>query len=197
MNEAKFENDIEKLLNPLNVKNNLIKSSLYLSAFELLKFSVENRLRDFLCSREEMNEDFEFKTSQEYRDVIENRKISELGGNKNIYYSSCLWLKEMNAITHEEVLELQEIRKHRNKIAHQLPLLIVDSSHNIDSKLFDSMKKLLKKIEQWWIVEFEMEVNPQFYNIDPKDINYDEIQSGNMILLDLIIESVGASEDKL
>ncbi|MES2516879.1 MAG: hypothetical protein V4585_02155 [Bacteroidota bacterium] len=194
MNDDKLKNDIEKLLNPLNIKNNLIKSSLYLSAFELLKLAIENRLRDFLCGQEEMNEDFEFKTSQKYRDVIENRKISELGGNKNIYYSSCLWLKEMDVITHEEVLELQEIRKHRNKIAHQLPLLIIDSAHNVDLKLFDSIKKLLKKIEQWWIVEFEMAINTKLDDIDSKDINFDEIRSGNMILLDLIIDSVSEAE---
>lgn len=107
MNGDKFNNDIEKLFNPINVKNNLINSSLYLSAFELLKFAIENRLRDFLCGNEEMNEDFEFNTSQKYRDTIENRKIPELGGSKNIYYSSCLWLKEMNIISNEEVLELQ------------------------------------------------------------------------------------------
>ena len=37
MNDEKYIKDIEKLLNPNIIKSNLIKSSLYLTAFELLK----------------------------------------------------------------------------------------------------------------------------------------------------------------
>lgn len=39
-----------------------------------------------------------------------------------------------------------------------------------------------------------MAINSDFDFIDPKDINYDEIKSGNMILLDLIIESASELE---
>ncbi len=190
MNDEKYIKDIEKLLNPNIIKSNLIKSSLYLTAFELLKYSVEKRLKNFLCPRQSMDENYEYQNSQEYKEQVLNRRIPALKNKKNTYYSSCLWLKENGVITEEEVEELHKVKLHRNKIAHELPKLLVDSDHEINIELFESINKLLTKIEQWWIVEFEMPVNPEFDNFDYVNVDMNEIKSGNIILLNHLIEVV-------
>jgi hypothetical protein len=188
--DAKFKKDIEKLLNPGIIKKNLIRSSLYLTAFELLKYAVEQRIKSFLCIGQEMDENFEYLNCQNYKDKIVNRIIPQLNNNKNVYYSSCLWLKEADAITEYEVEELQKIRLHRNKIGHEMPKLMIDSDHEINLDLFESIKRLLTKIEQWWIVEFEMPTNPDYDNFDYDSLDMNEVNSGNMILLNHLIDIV-------
>lgn len=190
MKEDKLKNDLDKLLNPKRIQKNLIKSSLYLTAFELLKFAVEKRLKNFLCMNQPMDENYEYQSSQEYKDCIVNRQIPELNNNKNIYYSSSLWLMENDVITLEEVEELQKIRLHRNIISHELPKLMVDSDHEINLELFESIKKLLAKIERWWIIEFEMAIDQEYDNFDYDTLDVNEIKSGNMILLEHLIEMI-------
>ena len=137
-----------------------------------------------------MDENYEYQNSQEYKEQVLNRRIPALKNKKNTYYSSCLWLKENGVITEEEVEELHKVKLHRNKIAHELPKLLVDSDHEINIELFESINKLLTKIEQWWIVEFEMPVNPEFDNFDYVNVDMNEIKSGNIILLNHLIEVV-------
>ena len=60
---------------------------------------------------------------------------------------------------------------------------MIDSDHEINFELFESIRKLLMKIEQWWIVEFEMPVNPDYDNFDYDSLDMNEVNSGNMILL--------------
>ncbi len=182
--------NFEKLFNPEIIKRNLIRSSLYLTAFELLKYAIEQRIKDFLCIGQEMDENFEYLNCQDYRDQILNRKIPQLNNNKNVYYSSCLWLKEANAITEDEVEELQKIRLHRNKIGHEIPRLIIDSDHEINLFLFESIKRLLTKIEQWWIVESEMKLNPEYDNFDYDSLDMNEGESGQMVVLNYLIDVV-------
>jgi len=182
--EEKFEKDLEKMFNPEVIQQNLLNSSLYLTAFELLKGVVEQRLKDFMSMREPFDENYELRESAEYKRLIRNKKHPELGNNKNIYYSSCLWLKENEVITKEDFDKLQEIRLHRNKIAHQLPRLILDSEHEIDLELYNLINELITKIERWWIAEVEIPSNPDFDNVDV-DIN--KIKGGNMLILEHII----------
>jgi hypothetical protein len=190
MTKEEILKEYEKFLNPDIVKKNLIRSSLYLTAFELLKYSVEKRLKNFLCMREEIDENFERKNSQKYRDEVLNRRIPELNNNKNTYFSSCLWLHENGVISEDEVQELQRIRLHRNIIGHELPKLMIDPGHEINLELFKSIRKLLTKIEQWWIVEFEMPVNPDYDNFDYDNLDLNDVKSGNMIMLNHLIELV-------
>jgi len=188
--DEKFKKDFEKLFNPEILKKNLIRSSLYLTAFELLKYAIEQRIKGFLCIGQEMDENFEYFNCQDYKDKIVNRRIPQLNNNKNVYYSSCLWLKEANVITEDEVEELQKIRLHRNKIGHEIPKLMIDCDHEINLDLFESIKRLFTKIEQWWIVEFEMPANPEYDNFDYDSLDMNEVKSGNMILLNYLIDVV-------
>ena len=137
-----------------------------------------------------MDEKYEYLDCQDYKDKIVNRRIPELNNNKNIYYSSCLWLKENGVITENDVVELQKIRLHRNKIAHELPKLLIDSEHEVNLDLFEAIKKLLTKIEQWWIIEFEMLINQDFDDFNYNTLDLNKVESGLMVLLDYMIDVV-------
>lgn len=188
MQNDKHQKDLEKILNPENVKRNLIKSGMFLTAFEMINYSIIERSKIWLCMTAGLNEKLEPNISQEYKDAILNRKISELGNKKNTFYSSCLWIYENGGISLNEVEQLQDIRRHRNKIAHELPTLMVDSDHEINIHLFNEIRRLLEKIDRWWLLEFEIPTNPDFDNFAEKDLQ--EFHSGYMIMMEHLIEIV-------
>jgi hypothetical protein len=51
---------------------------------------------------------------------------------------------------------------------------------------------LLSKIEKWWIIEFEIPSNPDF---DGKEINSDEVSSGNVILMNYFMHVASEEVD--
>jgi hypothetical protein len=113
--------DNNKLLNPDAVKSNLILSSLYLTAYELLKDAIIENIRGFFP--------FEYKDGKAVLD--EQYKDQVVRVHKDLMNASCLWLQRNGVITEGEVEEIKNIRKHRNQIAHELPKLLGDADLNL------------------------------------------------------------------
>ncbi|MCX5704187.1 MAG: hypothetical protein NT066_06845 [Candidatus Omnitrophica bacterium] len=169
--------DWQKILNPDIVKSNLTLASLYLSAYELLRDLILGRIKNFFSEPSKTSTGWDIIPSKEYKDEVLCRA-------KNVIHASCLWLKKMNAINEDDIKAIQEIRRHRNEIAHELPKLLVDNNFSIDVNQFLKIRELLTKIERWWIIEFEMAINEDFDNID---VEPEKVLSGPMILLDHLI----------
>jgi hypothetical protein len=93
-------------------------------------------------------------------------------------------LKENGVITKDDIDYLEQIRKHRNLIAHEPLRLLIDENVNINISLLKKSQQLLNKIEKWWIIEFEIPVNPDF---DKMKIDENEVQSGTTIFLDYLM----------
>ena len=138
-------------------------ASLFVTCFEMLKTSIQDRLKGLLCINPTLNEqgELEFDESEDYKTQVSKREIldnngKKLSGSYQLFYSSCLWLKENNAITQDDFDEIEKIRKHRNLIAHQPLKLLVDDNFNVNVALMRKSKELLTKIEKWWIIEFDI-----------------------------------------
>ena len=71
---------------------------------------------------------------------------------------------------------------------------MIDSDHEINLDLFESIRKFLTKIEQWWIVEFDMRVDSNYHDLD--NLNMKDIKSGSMVLLDHLIDMVNEDMKK-
>jgi len=168
----------------------MLVASLFVTSFEMLKTTVQGKIRDFLCINAALNDqgEFEYEISDQYRYEILGRKIPHIDKRKtrdyHLFYSSCLWLKENSVITKEDINYLEQIRKHRNLIAHEPLRLLIDENANININLLKKSQQLLNKIERWWILEFEIQVNPDF---DGKKINEGDVQSGMTIFLDYLM----------
>ncbi len=173
MTSQDSQKNMEKLLTPHVLKSNLVMASLYLSAFEILKTSIVERIKKFFT---DYNGN-QLHVSSDYRNVTRIHK-DEL-------QASCLWLEQNGAITSDEVLMMDSIRQHRNKIAHELPHFLIDVNREIDIQNFENIRCLLRKIEVWWIREVEIPSNSDFDGLEVADEN---IQPGPVLLLDVLVE---------
>lgn len=164
--------DWHKFLNTDEIKNNLVRASLYLFSYELLKNTIVDKIKDFYITGFDENG---FIYSKDYNEKVANRKID---GKQNIFLSSLYWLEENGAITKDDILQISAIREMRNTVAHQLDKILADSDFNLDSDKEKKMFDYIEKIERWWIREVEIPTNPNF---DGKEIPDEEILPGKVI----------------
>jgi hypothetical protein len=182
---------MEKITNQTLIKRNLLVASLFVTSFEMLKTSVQDRIQGFLCFNSSFNSEgeLEYEISDDYKNQVLERFIPNIDRRKyrdyHLFYSSCLWLKDNNFINQSEINELEKIRKHRNLISHNPLKLLVDDNININVSLLKKSQELLTKIEKRWIIEFEIPVNPDF---DGHEIDESQVQSGTSIFLDYLME---------
>jgi hypothetical protein len=164
----------EKLLTPETLRGNLLRASLFISAFELLKTAIIERIQSFFT--------FDYIDGQPQLDA-RYQEVTQL--HSRLLQASCLWLAQNGAITADDMEMLNAIRTHRNELAHELPHFLSDANRNIDMRRFENIRYLLRKIETWWIKEIEIPTNPDF---DGVEVPEEDIQPGSVIMLDFIIK---------
>ena len=74
---------------------------------------------------------------------------------------------------------------------------ISDAGSSIDANLIAKLFTILRKIDTWWITEIEMPSNPNFDDQSSDSIRSDQIQSGNMILMQLILSLFFGDESSI
>jgi hypothetical protein len=139
--EDRTHRNWDKFSNPESLKSNLITASLYLAAYEILRASVIDSIRDFFAC--EFNENGE-AVHNKYQDKV-------LSLDKSPLRASLLWLKGMSAINESDVELIDNIRKHRNELAHDLPKFITNVNNKINVDLLGSIYELTAKVDRWWI----------------------------------------------
>jgi hypothetical protein len=164
-----------KLTTPEVLSSNLIRASLFLVAWELLKNSLIKRLRDFFASEFRQGE---WLVSEAYRTKV-------LSLDKDALTASCLWFKDMGALTDEDMSKVRKARTYRNAIAHDLPNFLGSFDREIEDEQLLGVQELLVKVDRWWLREFEIPTDPEFAG---QDIPDEEISSGNMLMLSLILD---------
>ena len=165
----------DKFLNAETMRNNLTLASLFLTAFELLRGTIIDRIKSFFAQD---YKDGKPVPSPEYQKVL-SRHRSPL-------QASCLWLLKNDVITEGDIATVHSIRQHRNEIAHRLPNFLASAEHEIDLTLFLEIRRLLLKIERWWILEVDIPTNPDH---DGEKISETDVTPGVIIALDLVIQS--------
>ncbi|WP_324680949.1 hypothetical protein [Hymenobacter sp. GOD-10R] len=149
---------MKKITDPATIKRNLMIASLFVTAFEMLKSSVEDKIKGLLCEITGFDDEkgtVKTKVTPTYRAAILDRDIPEITNKKSdfqVFYASCLWFQDSGAITEEEVKDLQAIRKHRNLITHNPVRLLVDDAVDVNLELLRKAHHMLNKIDKWWIL---------------------------------------------
>ncbi len=170
--------NIDEVLNPENVQENLLRASLYLTVYELLKSAIIENIRQF----------FTF----DYRDgkpVPDQQYIDEvIRAHKDVLFASCLWLQSNGVIESVDIDNIRKIRSHRNQIAHELPEILFEPTLRVDEEHFWIIRALLTKIELWWMKNFDIPANSDF---DDLVIGDEEIHPGRVVTLDYIIITAG------
>lgn len=179
-NQAKWE----RFLDPEVLRSNLILASIYIAAFEILKDSIIERIRDFYTFDYDENGGI---TMPEYKETV-------LSKDKSLTYASLKWLKENGAIDDGDIEKFNKIKEYRNLLAHEITRMLMEGLPPDLVDRFKDMVALLDKIEKWWIINVEVPSNPDF---DGKhdEINEDEIISGPISSLQMMIQVAFGSDE--
>ena len=170
-----------KFLNPEVLRSNLITASIFLSAFEILRASIIDRIRDFYSHE---FRDGKWIPSEEYTSKC-------LTLDKSRLLASLLWLKEMSVIVDTDIARVDAIREHRNDLAHDLPKFLATADAEINVQLLVSIYELVTKIDRWWVREVEMAVDSDF---DGREVADEEIMSANMVFIQMMLR-IATGED--
>lgn len=172
-----------RFLKPENLKANLIILSLFITSYEILKDSIISRIRNFYTNG--FNEKG-WIVDKEYQIEVKNL-------NKSLLYASLEWLKNMKVIDDNDIEEFNEIKKCRNELAHEIVNFITKGSNINPLPLFPKMINLLDKIEKWWILNVEIELNS---NLNDKEIDEKGIIPGPIIMLRVLMDIALGNEEE-
>jgi hypothetical protein len=183
----KFYKDWLKFLDAEEVKFNLICSSLYLTAYELLIDSFVKKTKEFFITGFTKEE---WTISEHYKTQV--KALCP----KDIVIASAMWLRNLEVITEEDVDKIKAFKMHRNSLAHDLPKIITDSDFNMNLAYFKEIRYLYKKIHLWWFKEVEFSLNPSLDNVNPESLDYDQVLSFIMMPMDYMINIVDDEIEK-
>jgi hypothetical protein len=158
-------------LHPLTTSANLIRASIVITCYELLKDAIVDNLRSFLAN--EWNERGEPKESVTYR-----REVLAL--HRNPLAASVRWHVDAAALSSAEAVAFEQLRAERHRLAHELGRYVVDPNSQVDMSLLTEAVGIARSLSRFW-GGIEVDCDPQF---DGQDIDYDEIRSGTALLIE-------------
>lgn len=130
--------------------------------------------------------DGKITVSSDYSSEVLNR-------NRSPVHASLDWLKANGAIGDEDITLFGRLTQHRNQISHALHLNLLDAKLMGEMPtIFEDLRRLLRKIEIWWIINFDMGIADDV----PYDIKEDDIMPGPVMTLDLMIEVALGPEEQ-
>src|SRR5690348_3094171 len=165
----------EKFLHPETLRTNLIAISLFITAYETFKARVIEKPATFFCDG-----------FDEHGPILgESYRSEVLSKNKSKLYASLLWIKEQGGVDQSDIDVFDSIRRHRNELAHEPLAFLASHGRDLDTSTFQLLVALLAKIEKWWVVYFELAINPEML---PDGANPDEIIPGPIWSLQLLLD---------
>ena len=182
-----YKQKLEKFLNPEILNQNLIIASLYIAVFDNFKYRIISSVRDFYISG--------YKDGQYLYDGYEDEVLNKIKTKNNrTIKASILWLKESGAITNADETKFEELTNMRNNLAHEMSQMLFEGFPDNIYELYADMIKLFEKIEKWWVVNIEMEINPP--DIPYKNIDWNNITSVNIQFMKIMSEIAFTNTDK-
>lgn len=177
-NQDKYMKDWMKLINPEEVKFQLITSSFYITAYDILIETIVQEVKDFYMSGFNKN-----------GIIIDPNYKNQVRGlyKDDIVIASSLWLKNNDAISEEDVEKIKLFKEHRNELAHELSEMIADSEKRTRIELIKEIRDLRFKILKWWFINFEMDVNPDLHKFKPEELDFNEVLSLNMFVINHLV----------
>lgn len=175
------------------LQDNMTFVSLYIAVFENMTDYVVSNLKSFLCDLSIKDGKEVYKETTKYREEIKNRIVDDKG-NKDITKASFLWLVDNGAITQEDYDCFLDIKKVRNRYAHELTSVIYQGVCETEIKLFFDMFSLYQKIGKWCFINIEAVILGEEL---PEDLDSAEVHTGADIMFGMILDVLynGKSEE--
>lgn len=171
----------EDLLTPAVLQERLISTSLYMTAFEMLKESIVGRLRDFYCIG---FADGELTISPQYEEKV-------LSLAKSPLYASLQWLVREEVIVEQDIEVFERLKKLRNTLAHELPSIVLTGRSVGLVEEMQCLMSLLRKVEVWWVVNVEIATDPSF---DGVEVDSEGITPGPILMMQIMFDVIAGNE---
>ena len=198
--------DPDKLLVQEKLRLNLLLSSLYLAAFEILKSAIIDGTKDFFIYQNEVTEEDVEELKKKIDPSLANRfresyvkavarYENEVGiklENRDLkgLIPSCKWLQKQEVLTEKDIESVRNIREHRNEVAHELPTLLISKDFDVNLDHFQQIRQLLHKVDVFW-ARNDLLIDPTtLEEVDTFDIPDNEIMSGRVAILEIITNTV-------
>ena len=180
---SKAHQALEKFLNPEVLRNNLIAASIFITSYEILKDSIVDQIRSFYTNG--------FDENGLIIDKSYKSKVLALDSKLNPFRASIIWLRAHDVIDAKDEKVITDLTQHRNDIAHQLPEFLSSADRDVELARLVDLVALVTKIDRWWIVNVELETQDE---IDPAQVKPEEIMSGHMIFLHLLLTTASSGD---
>ena len=174
--DPKVQQSWEQFLDPEITRPRLIRASIYIAGFEVLKDCIVHRIRDFF-----------WNGFDEAGETIDPKYQSDvLTRNRSPVYASLDWLMERKAIDDRDVCTFERVKRCRNTLAHNLFSAVASDGLPTEfEQCFKDMIDLLSKIEIWWIANVEIPINPDY---DGVEIDESGIVPGTILGMQLLLD---------
>lgn len=173
-----------RFLDPENLKDNLLFSSLYVAYFESFKEYVVETVKFFFNTG--FSED-EYIFSDDYKTKV-------LSKDKSPIKATLIWLKELEAIDQSDILLYDELRQYRNKLSHELLTLLFEGLHDDLPKNLTKLINVRVKIEKWWILNIEIPTSGDYEAHETP--TEEDIMTGSQLVNKLIFDMLSGDEKK-
>ena len=165
----------ERFLDPDIVRPSLFLATMFIAAFEVLKSSIVDRVRDFYSHGWDESGPM---IGPEYQREVASR-------SKSILYASLEWLRQHEAVDDADLKTFEELKQVRNRLAHRLYSVATGQAESDHATQFPVLVALLRKVEVWWVVNVEIPTNPDFVD---QEIDEAGIVPGAVLSLQMLIQ---------
>lgn len=157
---------------------------MFITAFEILKGSIIENIRNFYID--------EFKDGKSFTSA--NYQSHVLSKGKSPLYASLNWLRECEAIDDDDLTTFEQLKNTRDILAHKLFNVVTGDITSTHETQYSDLVTLLHKIDLWWIVNYEIPLNP---DIDKQYIDESGIVPSSVLMLNIIIQVASGNLDFL
>lgn len=195
-NQNSQTGDVKKILaifedDGSEIRNQMIFAGLLLTVFERFKVYVVDSVDGFFSSDVTIEDGkLLYRRSEEFKKIIKERGDGEPGQHSNkVFRAALVWFYDLNAISKDELGDIERLYSLRNDIGHELYQIIADD-RKANIRVWDVLLtfSIYLKILRWWIKEVEVSTDPDMTQEKFDAIDFDATESMDTILLRQIIE---------
>lgn len=162
-------------LNPDVARTRLLRTGLFLVAHKMLLSSVKDCVHHFFSNTWTAVDGW--KLSLEYREKVLSLDPK---GRNDPFRASIAWLRQIEAINDHDETTIRNLTEERNRLAHELRYVLGGTIKHDFEGLFPKLVSLIIKIDRWWILNVEIETDP---NLIGKEFTEHQVIPGSLMLL--------------
>lgn len=168
------------------IRQQFIFAGLLLTIFERFKKYAVDQVDGFYSSHIEIkNGDLKFTRGEEFKKLVREKGPGAPGQHTNKEFRAALhWFHDLNAITTQELNNIERLYSLRNEIGHELLRIVADDGKN-PLRLEDvtAAFSMYVKIVRWWVKEVEATTDPDFDQEKCDNTDWDKVESTDTIFL--------------